>query len=217
MSTLFGLIAFVSFVCALIGLAKPNVFNRLSKKPMTRLRSLGMFGGIFFLSFILAAAASPSQPASDSQNDTVVVQTNTISYVTEENSPEREIEKVVIDLLGEKSNEDASHVRNVETFEDVTLIEYNADGNLTSGMTRRGIWLDVIKIVKKISTDPAIESITVNAYIKLVDQYGNEAPGKVMTVNLTKDTWSKINWDNFITDNLPEVADLYWVHPAIND
>lgn len=217
MSTLFGLLAFAAFVCAFLGLIKPSLFTRLSKKPMTRLRAFGTFGGIFLVSLVLAAATSSSQPASENAESTTVVQTDTAVYVTEENSPEREIEKTIIDLLGDTSNEDMPRVRNIDALGEVTLIEYNADANFTSGMTRGGIWTDVIDIVEQLSADTSAQSITVNAYITLVDQYGNEDMGKVMTVNITKETWSKINWDNFITDNLPNVADLYWVHPAINN
>jgi hypothetical protein len=218
MSTLLGLIAFASFVCAVIGLFKPSLLSRFSKRPMTRKRSLSIFGSVFFVALILSAATSPTNPATDSQvvaDD--VTKTESITYVTEEGSPEREIEKIIVDLLGDTSNEDVSRIRNIDALGDVTLIEYNADANLTSGMTRRSIWSDVIDIIKKLSADPAAESITVNAYIKLVDQYGNEDQGKVMTVNLSKETWSKINWDNFNTENLPNVADFYYIHPAINN
>lgn len=217
MSTLFGLLAFAAFICAFLGLIKPSLFTRLSKKPMTRLRSLGVFGGIFVVSLVLAAATSSSQTTLENPEDATVTQADTTVYVTEENTPERDIEKTVIELLGETSNEDVPRVRNIDALGEVTLIEYNADANLTSGLTRFGIWSDVIEIVQELSTNSTAESITVNAYIKLIDQYGNEDMGRVMTVNLTKETWSKINWDNFITENLPTVADLYFVHPAIND
>lgn len=218
MSAFFGLLSFVAFVCIFVGLAKPSLFNRLSKKPMTRLRAFGIFGGAFFFTFVLAAASSPAQPTTDSQDDAPqAVETETIQYISEEGSPELDIEKLVVELLGEETNMDEYRVHNIDDLGDVTLIEYNADSNLTSGLTRFGIWSDVIEIVNKLSEDPTKESITINAYIPLVDQYGNEAPGKVMTVNFNKETWSKINWDNFLTDNVPNVADLYWIHPAIND
>lgn len=77
MSTFFGLIAFAAFVCAFLGLIKPNLFTRLSKKPMTRLRSFGIFSGIFIISLIFAATTSPSQPTTENQKDTDVTQTDT--------------------------------------------------------------------------------------------------------------------------------------------
>lgn len=80
MSALFGLIAFVAFVCIFVGLAKPSLFNRLSKKPMTRLRALGIFGGTFFVALILAAASAPPVAPNENQVATDMgVETETVS------------------------------------------------------------------------------------------------------------------------------------------
>ena len=65
MSTLFGLVAFVSFVCMFLGLIKPSLFNRLSKKPMTRKRAFATFGGIFVGSLILSAVSASPQPTTN--------------------------------------------------------------------------------------------------------------------------------------------------------
>lgn len=217
MSTLFGLIAFAAFVCACVSLVKPSLFNRFSKKPMTRKRSLGIFGSVFFITLILSAATSPTQPTTDNQVADDAVQAENITYVSEEGTLGRDVETSVIAILSDKTSAGDQRVRNIDAYDDTVLIEYNADDNLTVGLVRFGIWSDTLEIVQKLSGNTSINSVTVNAYIPLVDQYGNEAPGKVMTVNLTKETWSKINWDNFITDNLPNVADLYYIHPAIKD
>lgn len=217
MSTLFGLIAFASFVCGAVALFKPSLFNRFSKKPMTRKRSLGIFGSVFFITFILSAATSPTQPTTDNQIADESAQAESITYVTEEGTLDREVETNVIVILDDKTSAGDQRVRNIDAYDDTVLIEYNADDNLTVGLVRFGIWSDTLEIVQKLSSNVNINSVTVNAYIPLVDQYGNETPGKVMTVNLTKETWSKINWDNFNTDNLPNVADMYWIHPAINN
>lgn len=67
MPALFGLIAFASFVCIFVGLIKPSLFNRLSKKPMTRKRAFGIFSSAFVGSLILAAAFAPPVSPSDDQ------------------------------------------------------------------------------------------------------------------------------------------------------
>ena len=217
MSTLFGLIAFGAFVCACVSLVKPSLFNRFSKKPMTRKRSLTLFSSAFVVALIISAATSPSKPGTDNTVADNAAPAATVAYITDEGTSERAIETVVVSVLKEKTNMGEDRMRNVDDVDGTVLIEYNADSNLTNGLTRGAIWTDIIDIVKKLSTNEGIESITVNAYLPLVDQYGNEAPGKVMTVNLTRETWSKINWDNFNEDNLPKIADFYFVHPAINN
>ncbi len=60
-----------------------------------------------------------------------------------------------------------------------------------------------------------VMKITLNPHLKLVDQYGNETIDKVMTVRITRKTWEKINWDNFITDSIPNIAETYWEHSVL--
>lgn len=184
---------------------------------MTRKRSLTLFGSMFFVAFIISAVTSPSQPATGDTVADNAAPTATVAYVTDEGTPERDIETAVISVLKDKTNMKEDRMRNVDDVDGTVLIEYNADSNLTNGLTRGAIWTDIIDIVKKLSTDENIDSVTVNAFLPLVDQYGNEAPGKVMTVNLTRETWSKINWNNFNEDNLPNIADFYFVHPTLNN
>jgi len=62
---------------------------------------------------------------------------------------------------------------------------------------------------------PQTNSIVFVSHLKLVDQYGNESIDKVMMMRMTKDTWEKINWDSFIRDNFPNIADHYWEHPVL--
>jgi hypothetical protein len=38
----------------------------------------------------------------------------------------------------------------------------------------------------------------------------------VMKITYAKETMDKINWNNFLTDNVPVVANDYWEHPAIS-
>ncbi len=68
-----------------------------------------------------------------------------------------------------------------------------------------------------LSLDTHVNEITMNAHLVLVDKYGGESTDKVMAIRMSKGTWEKINWDNFLIDNLPSVADTYWEHPAIRD
>lgn len=62
MATLFTLLGFVSFICLVIGLVNPALLARIVKKPMTRGRALKVFGSALFVSIVVIAIASPSQP-----------------------------------------------------------------------------------------------------------------------------------------------------------
>lgn len=49
-----------------------------------------------------------------------------------------------------------------------------------------------------------------------MDQYGNEKKDNVMKITLNRETLDKINYDNFLHNNLPKVANQYWEHPALS-
>lgn len=49
----------------------------------------------------------------------------------------------------------------------------------------------------------------------LVDTYGSESQEQVVKITLSKATLDKINFDNFVYNDLPSIADSYWEHPAM--
>ena len=64
--------------------------------------------------------------------------------------------------------------------------------------------------------DENINIVNFSSSLPLVDQYGNTTQDKVGLITFNRSEWKKINWDNFITDNIESVADYFWIHPAIN-
>ena len=69
-------------------------------------------------------------------------------------------------------------------------------------------------ILKNIA-DKDMEFINIEWQVELTDKLGNKEYGPVIRIDITKETLDKINWDNFDYNNLPEVADDYWQHQAI--
>lgn len=190
-----------------------------SKKRPWYVNCLFALGAFFFLIIVIALASGPS--STDSNQDTKDSKTTAnkdVQYVTKEGTPERYAENDLIALLDEKTNMKEQRFQSIKLDGSALTIDYTADSNLSDKLTQRGIWTDTVAVVKEFSTQSELDldEITINASLQLVDQYGNESLGKVMTVTFTRTTWEKINWDNFITDNLPSVADEYWVNPAIN-
>jgi hypothetical protein len=88
--------------------------------------------------------------------------------------------------------------------------------NFTNKMIKRGMWMGVMDVLEDLDEVDAIKDIAFNITFPMVDKFGNESQGVVMRVNLIADTRSKINFKNFITDNLPDIADSYWEHPSFS-
>jgi hypothetical protein len=63
--------------------------------------------------------------------------------------------------------------------------------------------------------EPAIDRVTIKTTQTLVDVYGQEQEIQVMFVQFKRPTWERIDWENFLIDNVPRAADVYTDHEAI--
>lgn len=61
----------------------------------------------------------------------------------------------------------------------------------------------------------SISSVELEAYVETRDEYGNEGEAVLHTVVVSDETESKINWNNFDSDNLQLVADDYFFNDLI--
>lgn len=148
-----------------------------------------------------------------SERDDILSGTSQIyNYLTTAGSPERSIELAVLRAVGHDTK-----VRAINLQNDKLRIDYIAKENLTTNLTRWGILTDAKDIVKEVSPIANVNSVTIEPHLTLVDRYGQESLRRVATITITRATWEKINWDNFLIDNLPNVADNYWLHPALSD
>ena len=100
--------------------------------------------------------------------------------------------------------------------DNTVFLKLYASDNLTNNMTLRGIILDSKKIFKKFYSDRNdINDLVIDWYLTLVDKKGNEKLDKVALLSLKSENNNTINWDNVITDNIPDIVDSYWVHPVL--
>jgi len=179
---------------------------------------------LILIPVIIIVIAVITSSGGDKESSGTTPSTKSIQFITESGTPERAIEAKFTQILGEKTNMKEQRVRQIKiyTYDYVNNyqnvdIEYMADENLTTNLTRRGMWLDAIKILKGLPAvlKSQVMKMTLNPYLKLVDKYGEETIDKVMTIRITRETWEKINWSNFLTDNVPNIAETYWEHPAL--
>jgi len=86
--------------------------------------------------------------------------------------------------------------------------------NLNAGMTLGSSRMDAIDIFKALFKDSRVNSVKITSTTEFVNKYGqtSESTGTIYT--MTRVTYEKINWDNFIDDNLDQVSDYVYIHPA---
>ena len=78
---------------------------------------------------------------------------------------------------------------------------------------RDSFYSDVVAMVSELQNEE-FDRLVFDATADMQDEYGNVKEMKVLTENLTKETVDKINFENFQSSNLPNVADAIFVHPA---
>jgi len=90
--------------------------------------------------------------------------------------------------------------------------------NLSKGFIRKGGLRELAEALQ-ICTESRItwDEITVECTFELVDKYGQADAGVVMRGTFRRSELRRINWSNFLADDLPQIADDFFVHPALRD
>ena len=101
--------------------------------------------------------------------------------------------------------------------EDVNIVMPFKDNAFGSEYILMGTRDDAVDIFKKLFKDSRVSSVTVSSQVPLVDKYGNDKTGTGTKYMMTSSTADKINWDNFNNENLVDVADSAYIHPAMID
>ena len=143
---------------------------------------------------------------------------------TEPNEPEAPATlEELIDAAIDKANAEKEEVKLVDTESeenpDEKRVEIYLAGseNLTTNMTRKGMWIDANDILKALQPCENISEITITFSLPLIDAYGNSFEDTVMAITVSKATLDKINFDRFLWENLPDIADDYFQHRVLNE
>lgn len=92
---------------------------------------------------------------------------------------------------------------------------YTNTAGLSANMDRKSAYFNATNFLEKIK-DVDFDSVYIEYRTVFVDDYGNEEEREGITYDITKETIDKINFDSFLAEKLPSVADSYWQHPAFN-
>ena len=95
------------------------------------------------------------------------------------------------------------------------LVRFKGSENLTNKTTVKGFLMDIRDLLKNLKSDSSVQTFAFNVTYPLVDNYGNESEDIVIKAEFSRETVDKINFDNFDFNKIPEVADEYWSHPAV--
>ncbi len=96
-------------------------------------------------------------------------------------------------------------------------VRWTINDNLSEDLIRRGAMMDVENIIR-FAHDLGLDYATIHVQgtYSMVDAYGNTNEDLVVDLIYNRDTVDKINWPNFLTDNIYTIADqVIFLHPEI--
>ena len=132
-------------------------------------------------------------------------------------APQGTAERAVLEIrrtLG-TSNRTVQRVRALAINGGRVELDIAFNMNLTTGMTLFGVKRDVCDVLQALRrSEFAFDSVTITGTLPLVDKYGRESEDEVVKAVYLAHTANRINWDNFLCENVFDVADTVWLHPA---
>lgn len=137
-------------------------------------------------------------------------------------SPLAKLNMAITEALGSGNREGVQRLTEVSLIgseaEPEVYVWWAIDDNLIEGWTKDGAQMDVAKILEAIAKSSLTYSeVTVDGTFSMVDQYGNATEDVVITAIYNRSTIERINWENFLWDNVYSIADDVWIHPAFRE
>lgn len=130
-------------------------------------------------------------------------------------------EDTLKDTLEEASSDYRYKVKSVKGVFDTEPYLVNITLNGTESLSTRLTFksfehdiADVLKVMKK-NDYQDYEKISINVKYPMTDQYGNETDSYVIKSDFTPASIKKINFKEFYPGNLKNVANSWWVQPAL--
>lgn len=151
----------------------------------------------------------------DTENNEADEKTDNSIPLTIEEQIQQDVQKV----LGTSNRKDIERLMDLNYIETnkVVNIKWNLNDNLYLDWVKSQALKDVVELSELIYKKYDVELIQFMGYFPLVDKYGNSENSVVLKVSISKETANKINWDNFVAENLPNVADSYYLHPSLSN
>jgi len=211
MNTVFLILTLLCFLVLIIGLIKPSALVKKEEAPTRKkiLRTLIPLMLIFFVLFGLTTD-SPSSSIAETKQTVATQPPATPTKAT----IEQQIEKIIQDTT--QKNLKQVNISQVDGEKNIVVIHIIGKENLTTSMTRKGIYRDGADLFKKLYTSGLpIKEVAEIIYMPLTDKYGNTSDDVVVKMTLNSTTAAKINWNGVDTLNFNKVADSSWIHPAL--
>lgn len=173
---------------------------------------------IFAIWFIIMVATSGNNSSTNSsankQQETNMTKENEVSTAKEteaKKDTKTELKEQIEKVVGSDMLETFNYVPE----NNFSLIKFKGSENLSNKMTVKGMYLDIFNILKEIQSTIDTD-VDFNVTYPLKDKYGNVSDDIVIKATFKNDTIKKINFENALFEKIPDMADEWWNHNALN-
>ena len=132
---------------------------------------------------------------------------------------ETDITEEITAIVKKEFGEENFDFINYATYNDFLMVKTKGKENLTSSMTVKGMYMSMAKVLEELSALSELENINIafNITYPLKDKYGNASDVIVIKATYNHESRIKIDWDGFSWENIPDVADEWWMHNALEN
>jgi hypothetical protein len=215
-----------------IGVWKPNIINinlKPGQKPFTR-KSAFTAAIIFLLLSIFLSNLVDNESSVVTKETVQPVQTKEIQSVEKTTADqktltlEEKLNKIATDSLGSTNNKNKNRIEKITVLDNIAtdtsddkVVNFilNADDGFSNETIRDAMLMDTRKLLKELAKYKEISLADITWKFPMLDSYGNESQQKIMSIKISDTNMKKINWDNFLYKNIPNVSDSYWEHPVL--
>jgi hypothetical protein len=185
--------------------------------PKKGKRKVGLFILLGVVIFIVIVAAIDAQKDENTETPQTTTQSDGAGEGEAVDAPastEEQIKSIAVNAFGDENPE-----INYADYNSFVLIKPKGAENLTNEMTVKGMFTDMSDTLRELAGIEEIKNFSVgfNVVYSMVDEYGNTSDDIVIKATFTPETRDKINWDNFLFEDIPSVADEWWMHPALEN
>lgn len=214
------------------------IVNKLRKRPVRKW--LTVFGASFALLMVGAAISPPSTPTTtntaqneekakakaeadakakaDADAKAKAEADAKAKAAAEANKPENIAMAAVHKAFGNTNsfdNKDSIVDLKFNKDNGYLFIRVFAKDGYTDKLIKEGMWMNTYDVLKALKDNKDIKTIFIGTVLPLQDKFGNSTNDTVMKMTFGPETRSKINWDNFLWNGIPKIAEDYWEHPVM--
>ncbi|MEX1095339.1 MAG: hypothetical protein WED34_04785 [Planctomycetales bacterium] len=121
----------------------------------------------------------------------------------------------ITEVLGSSNREGVMKVKEIDVRGDAVTVRFAIDDNLTEGYIKSGAKVDIVAILKAVQASGfSYRTVTVAGSFSMADKLGNASEDEVLRVTYQRSTVERINWSGFDNDNLYDIGESVWLHPA---